>query len=407
MLAQLCNFIPGHLVGKLAREHGVDGKARTFSAWSHVVAMLYGQLTHAIGLNDVCDGLRHHCGWLARIRGATPPSRNGFSHANKVRDAAMAEKLFWGVLDHLRAIQPRFGTGGGRKGLAHRFRRTIHVVDSTTIQLIASCMNWAKHRRRKAAAKCHLRLDLQSLLPRFALVDTARDNDNARAREVCAGIRSGEIVLFDRAYVDFAHLFGLLIRGVSWVTRTKENLQFRVVKKRMRKPDGPILADDEIVLLNANSRGEYPNRMRRVTAQVELDGKLVVMEFLTNNFDWAASTVADLYRCRWKIEVFFKQIKQTLQLCDFLGNTANAVRWQVWTALLLYVLLRFQAFLSEWPHSFTRLFAMIRGVVWDRLHLPDLLEIYGTAGERWRMRAQPEYEFLPGFAPTAVGQPAA
>lgn len=369
--------------------------------------MLYGQLTHAIGLNDMCDGLRHHCGWLARIRGATPPSRNGFSHANKVRDAAMAEKLFWGVLDHLRSVQPRFGTGSGRKGLAYRFKRTIHVVDSTTIQLIASCMNWAKHRRRKAAAKCHLRLDLQSLLPRFALVDTARDNDNARAVEVCAGVRSGEIVLFDRAYVDFAHLFGLLIRGVSWVTRTKENLQFRVVKRQLHRPDGPILADDEVVLRNPHSRGEYPNRMRRVTAQVELDGKLVVMEFLTNNFDWAASTVADLYRCRWKIEVFFKQIKQTLQLCDFLGNTANAVRWQVWTALLLYVLLRFQAFLSEWPHSFTRIFAMIRGVVWDRLHLPDLLEIYGTASERWRMRAQPEYGFLPGFASIAVGQQAA
>lgn len=94
--------------------------------------MLYGQLTHAIGLNDVCDALRHHGGWLARIRGATPPSRNGFSHANKVRDAAMAEKLFWAVLSHLQSIQPRFGSG--RRGLAHRFRRVIHLVDSTTIQ---------------------------------------------------------------------------------------------------------------------------------------------------------------------------------------------------------------------------------------------------------------------------------
>ncbi len=381
----------------------MDAKARTFSAWSHVVAMLYGQLTHAIGLNDICDALRHHCGLLARIRGATPPSRNGFSHANKVRDAAMAEKLFWGVLGHLRTIQPAFGTGRGRKGLTRRFKRAIHVVDSTTIQLIASCMNWAKHRRRKAAAKCHLRLDLQSLLPRFAIVDTARDNDNARARELCAGIRPGEIVLFDRAYIDFPHLFGLLIRGISWVTRTKDNVQFKVVKKRMRRPDGPILADDEVVLLTAKSRGEYPNRMRRVTAQVELDGKHVIMEFLTNNFEWAPSTVADLYRCRWQIEVFFKQIKQTLQLCDFLGNSANAVRWQVWTALLLYLLLRFQAFLSEWPHSFTRLFAMVRGVVWDRLDLPDLLKFYGTADGPWRMRAQPEYGFLPGFAPTAVG----
>ncbi len=103
VLAQLCNFIPGHLVGKLAREHGVGSTARTFGAWSHVVGLLYGQLTHTIGLNDICDGLRHHVGWLARIRGATP-SRNGFSHANKVRGAGMAEKLFWSVLEHLRNL---------------------------------------------------------------------------------------------------------------------------------------------------------------------------------------------------------------------------------------------------------------------------------------------------------------
>ena len=377
--------------------------ARTFSAWSHVVAMLYAQLTHAIGLNDVCDALRHHVGWLARIRGATPPSRNGLSHAGKHRDAALAEQLFWRVLEHLQSVQPAFGTGRRFRGLTGRFKRVIHVVDSTTIQLIASCLDWAKHRRRKAAAKCHLRLDLHSLLPRFAIVDTARDNDNARAREVCAGIRAGEIVLFDRAYVDFAHLFGLLVRGVFWVTRTKENLQFRVVKKRLRRPEGKILRDDEVVLTNARTHGEYPNRLRRVTALVELDGKEVALEFLTNNFTWSPATVADLYRCRWQIEVFFKQIKQTLQLCDFVGHSAKAVRWQVRTALLLYVLLRFEAFLHSWPHSFTRLFTLLRGVVWDRFALGDLLDFYGTAGGRWRMRAQPDQGYLPGFAPVPVG----
>lgn len=403
MLAQLCNFIPGHLVAKLARETGVEERARTISPWSHVVAMLYAQLTHAIGLNDVCDGLRHHAGWLARIRGASPPSRNGFSHANRARDAVMAERLFWAVLAHLRALQPVFGTGRRFRGLPRRFRRVIHVVDSTTIQLIASCMDWARHRRRKAAAKCHLRLDLQSLLPRFAIVDTARHADAARAREVCAGIRSGEIVVFDRAYVDFAHLFGLFLRGAFFVTRTKENLQLRVVKKRLRRPQGRILRDDEVVLIHPHSRGEYPNRLRRVTARVDLDGKETVMEFLTNNFEWAPATVADLYRCRWQIEVFFKQIKQTLQLCDFLGHNANAVRWQVWTALLLYVLLRFQAFLHGWTYSFTRLFTLIRGVVWDRFDLPGLLAFYGTAAQRWRLRAQPEQTYLPGFLPAAVG----
>lgn len=405
VLAQLCNLIPGHLVGKLAADHGVDSKARTFTPWSHVVAMLYAQLTHAIGLNDVCDALRHHRGWLSRLRGASPPSKNGFSHANKVRDAGMAEQLFWKVMEHLQSLQPAFGKG--RHRLAHRFRRTIHVVDSTTVQLVASCLDWAKHPRRKAAAKCHLRLDLQSLLPRFALVDTAGDHDNARAREVCAGIRSGEIVIFDRAYLDFAHLFGLLIRGVFWVTRTKDNVRLRVVKRRLRRPEGRILRDDEVVLMTPHARGEYPNRLRRVTALVELDGKDVEMEFLTNNFVWAATTVADLYRCRWQIEVFFKQIKQTLQLCDFLGHSANAVRWQVWTALLLYLLLRFQAFLSNWHHSFTRLFTLVRGVVWDRFDLPALLRFYGTAPEPWRMRAQPDQAYLPGFAPDPVGQHAA
>src|SRR5713101_4373922 len=205
LLRQICNFIPDFLVPRLARETGVEKKVRTFSAWSHVLSLLYAQLTHSIGLNDVCDALGLHSGPLSSLRGATPPNRNTLSHANKVRPAAMAEKLFWAVLEHLGNQSPGFASGRAGKRFARKFKRTIHLVDSTTIPLIASCMDWAKHRRRKAAAKCHLRLDLQSFLPRFALVDTARHNDAKRAREVCAGIQTGEIVIFDKAYVDFEH----------------------------------------------------------------------------------------------------------------------------------------------------------------------------------------------------------
>ncbi len=124
-------------------------------------------------------------------------------------------------------------------------------------------------------------------------------------------------------------------------------MQLRAVNRCLRRREGPILAEDEVVLASKLSRGEYPNRLRRVTSKVELDGKLTVMELLSNNFERSPAAVADLYRCRWQIEVFFKRIKQTLQLCDFLGHSANAVRWQVWTALLLYLLLRFQTFLSD------------------------------------------------------------
>jgi len=130
------------------------------------------------------------------------------------------------VVLHLQSVSPGLSAGRGGKRLAHRFKSAIHVVDTTTIQLIALCLDWAKHRRRKAAAKCHLRLDLHSSLPCFALIDTARDNDAKHAREVCAGIRAGEIMLFDKAYVDFAHLHDLHQRGVFWVTRAKDNFQF-------------------------------------------------------------------------------------------------------------------------------------------------------------------------------------
>jgi hypothetical protein len=351
----------------------------------------------------VSDSLRLHSGPLSAIRGATPPSRNGLSTANRERPAALAEQLFWKTLEHLQGVSPAFGAGRGGKRLAHRFKTAIHVVDATTIQLIASCLDWAKHRRRKAAAKCHLRLDLHSFLPRFALIDTARDNDAKRAREVCAGIRAGEIVLFDKAYVDFAHLHDLNERGVYWVTRAKDNLQFKVAKRRIKKPAGKILRDDEIRLTGGRSRADHPQRMRRVVALVEVDGVEREMVFLTNNFEWAASTVAELYRCRWQIEVFFKQIKQTLQLADFLGNSANAVRWQVWTALLTYVLLRYQAFLSRWGSSFVRLWTCVRAALWLKLDAVALLKSYGTAGGDFRLLGQPQAAYLPGFRPTAVG----
>ena len=397
VLHQVCNCIPNHLVPKLARAKGIDKQARTYDEWSHIVTLCYAQVTHSIGLNDVCDALQLNSGPLSAIRGATPPTRNNLSHANKVRDAAMAEELFWAVYDYLGDLSPRFVSGKAAKRFARKFKRTIHVVDSTTIQLIASCMDWAKHRRRKAAAKCHLRLDLQSFLPRFAIIDTAREADAKRARELCAGIQDGEIVVFDKAYVDFGHLWDLAQRGVVWVTRAKENLQFEVVESYRVKAGGKIVSDELVGLKNPQSRKAYPDLMRRIVAWVEVDGQERLMTFLTNQLTWSPENVVELYRCRWQIEVFFKQIKRTLQLADFLGTSANAVRWQVWTALLVYLLLRYLAFLSEWAHSFTRLFAIVRASLWRKWDLLSLLARYGTAGGSFRYLGRPEQTYFPGF----------
>jgi len=394
VLKQMLNLIPRGLINRHALATGVEAKARSFSVLSHLSSMLFAQLSHAMGLNDVCDWLRFKAPVLSRF-GVTPPSKNGLSHANKERNAAFVEKLFWSVLDHLQHASPDFAAGRKGKGLLRRFKVRIHAVDSTVIQLVANCMDWAKHRRRKAAAKLHLRLDLHSFLPSFAIVDTAGHHDNKRARELCATIKSGEIVVFDKAYVDFDHLSDLDQRGIWWVTRSKDNMKYRAIKNHPTN-DKNILKDQTIAL-QGKQKGM---KMRRVEAWVEVDGARRVMVFITNNMEWSPRSVCDLYRRRWDIEVFFKQVKQSLKLGSFLGHSANAVRWQVYTALLVYVLLRFMAHLSEWGHSFTRLFAVTRSALWERIDLLALLKSYGTASGRLKMNGALHQAWFAGFTPT-------
>ena len=394
----ICNLIPPYLVAALARKHGIDKQARTFSPWSHIVALIFAQLASSLSLNDVVDTLRNHIGRLFQIRRATPPSQSGLSYATMNRSADMAEELFWRVLDHLQTRLPTFGLRHRYSALPHRFSRVIYAVDSSTIQLVANCMNWAKHRRQKAAAKMHLTLDLNRFLPSVAIVKAANTHDSTEAKELCAHLQDGEIALFDKAYVHFEHLYHLASRGVQWVTRAKDNMACRVVGQHA-PVRGHILSDSIIELSTEKSREQYPQTLRLVTAMVEIDGKVRRMEFITNNMDWAASSVCDLYKSRWGIEVFFKQIKQTLKLSSFLGYSENAIRWQVWTAMLTYVLLRFVDEMSTWSGSFRRLFTLIRGVLLSHRDLWRVIESCGTAPTRPPPDQAGNQPCLPGLGP--------
>ena len=289
-LRQIVELIPGHIVRKLSIKYEVDKKSRTFTPWSHVTTMMYSQLAHSLSLNDVCDALKNHQKELVTIRGAAPPSRNGLSYANKVRDAGMTEELFWTVLEHLHTLSPGFGSKT-YTGMPRRFKRTINAVDSTTISLVANCMSWAKHRRRKAAAKLHMCLDLQSFLPRFAVFDAAKHSDPVKAYEVCADLKAGEIVVFDKAYVDFKHLNILDKRDVFWVTRAKDNMQYKVIEKRPVKKNGKIIRDQIVRLTIPNTYKQYPKTFRLVEAKVKIDNKEQLMTFITNNVEWAASSI--------------------------------------------------------------------------------------------------------------------
>lgn len=398
---QLFKLIPRRIVTETAEQFGVDLQCRTFSALSHLATMIFVQLVHAMSLNDVCDWLRLKARAIAAF-GVSPPSRNNLSHANKVRKAAFMEQVFWRTLAHLHRCEPGFAgkrPGGVRKCL-HRFKVKVHAIDSTVMELYANCMDWAKHRRRKAAAKMHLRLGLHGFLPTFAVVGSANQHDNSRARELCAGLFEGEVVVFDKAYIDFFHLAELAKRGVHWVTRAKDNLQYRAVKNLPVARGSKIIKDQLIVLKSKKFQGLFGGlTLRRVEAWVEVRGEMRLMVFLTCNAAWSPRSVCDLYRARWEIEVFFKQVKQTLKLNSFLGYSANAVAMQVWSALLVYVLLRFAAYLSNWSHSFVRVFAVVRAALFERWDLVGLLRTYGTAGGSFKLIGASQDAWLPNFEP--------
>ena len=397
VLNQICNLIPPLLVPNLARQHGVDRKSRTFSPWSHVVSLMFAHLSHAFGLNDVCDALGEHAGKVWRIREATPPRRNTFSHANAHRDGAMAEALYWKMRAVCSGLSEKFVLGGRREGFLRRLKKPIFAMDSTTIALVANCMPWAKHRRKKAAVKCHLSLNLQNHLPQAVCVEKARPHDSRFARILCNPLQDGSIVVADKAYVDFRHFRELTADGIVWVVRARRDTAFRTVRSLHTTDNPRILADEVVVLARVETAKKHPAGMRRIRALVEIDGKDRKMEFLTNQMDWSAWTVAELYRCRWDVEVFFKEIKQTLQLSDFLGNSAHAIKWQIWCGLLVHLLLRFLHYLSQWQHSFFRLFALLRACLWDEKDLHELLRLYGTASSPPRWRARPEQAYFPGF----------
>ena len=176
------------------------------------------------------------------------------------------------------------------------------------------------------------------------------------------------------------------------------------MRQSVRSSDARILSDARVKLTSRDSGKLFPGVLRRVVARVELDGQERELVFLTNQLEWSAASVADLYRCRWQIEVFFKQIKQTLQLADFLGHNANAVKWQVWMALLVYVLLRFQAWRSRWTHSFSRLLTLCRAALWVHRDLGELLRHCGTADGDYRHLEGSRQRPLPGFEALFMGQ---
>ena len=347
------------------------------------------QLSKQESLNGICD-IAKAIEYEWRRAGLALPYRNTLSNANTKRDPKMAENVFWKLLEHFKAISPDFISEKFDGFLARMKKHKIFLLDSSTIQLTLDCFDWARHRRQKAAAKLHMTLELASRLPSFAVVEDAAHHDSTRASVCTEQLVQGDILVADRAYLDFTFLNELARRDVFFVIRKKTNTLFKVVESLnpscapdLQNHATQILSDEKVQPTGSKTSSSYTasrGMLRLVKAFVEVRGEMREMAFLTNNFSWSGRTIAELYRARWGIETFFKEIKQTCQIHDFIGYSENAVKWQVWAGLIGHLLLRYIRYLAKWKHSFSRLAGVVRGSLWLKKELLSLLELYGTAG---------------------------
>lgn len=395
--AQIINrYILGYKISGLIKEEKI--KARKLSYASQMYLLMLGQFLHVFSLNELVDISKVYAKELSRIRGITSANLNTFSNANRTRNPSVMEKFFWMMYDHFRSGDENF-VRAKHTGKLSRFKfRNIYAIDSTTIKLAYCCINWAKHRQHKAAVKVHMVANVSSRLPHFCVYGKANEHDSKKEEVLFESLKAGDIGILDRAYNKFDTLHRQSERGVIFVVREKETMLHEVVESVPEKERGRnIVADETIKLTGVNTRESYPDLLRRVTAHVEINEKWHDLVFLTNNFEWAASTIAELYKARWQVELLFKELKQTLQLQDFFGENENAVQWQIWAALLTHLIVRYIKFKSRAACSYSRFVAFIRAVVWLKKDLMEILRSYGIAPPLENAFTPANMPCLPGF----------
>lgn len=346
MFSQILKLIPRLEFERLVRETGAERGAKGLSSWSQFVAMMFCQLGRANSLREIEGGLRSCEGKLAHL-GIEAPPRASLSYANAHRPWQLYEQVFHGLLERIRGdVQARH---------KFRFKNKLVSLDSTLIDLSLKLFDWAKFNRMKGAMKLHLVLDHDGYLPSFGVITDGDVSDVEVARKL--DFAPGTVVVEDRGYTDYALYGRWSEQDVYFVTRMRANACFEVVQQNELPRDMNILADETIRLTGAHG-SRCPHLLRRIEAVREDTGE--VLAFLTNHPRLAASTVAAIYKERWQVELLFKALKQNLRLKTFVGTSPNAVKTQIWCALISLLLLRYLQLRSRFGWSLSNLVALLR-----------------------------------------------
>ena len=347
MFSQILKLIPRTDFERIVKETRAEYRSKGLSSWSQFVGMLFCQLGRAHSLREIEGGLKSCEGKLAHL-GIEAPARSSLSYANGHRPWQLFEKVFYGLYEIVAAKVV------GKKKF--RFKNKLVSLDSTVIDLCLSMYDWAKFRRTKGAVKLHLVLDHDGYLPCFGIITEGKVHDVKAAHQIY--FAPGTVVVDDRGYNDYRLFAKWTDAGVFFVTRMKDNALFEVVEEREPPQNRNILKDQIIRLTGARAQEKCPHPLRRVEAVREDTGDILV--FITNHLGLGASTIAAIYKDRWQIELFFKAVKQNLKIKTFVGTSANAVRTQIWTALISMLLLRYLQISSRFGWSLANLVALLR-----------------------------------------------
>jgi hypothetical protein len=345
--AQVLELIDRCEFGRAVRALDAERGAKGFRCWDQFVAMLFCQLGSAHSLREICGGLATSLGRVVHLGLKEAPKRSTLSYANGHRPWALYQRVFEQMLGRCQQL-----AAGRRRPF--RFKNPLRILDATVIDLCLEVFDWAKFRRTKGAIKLHLQLQDRGCLPCWALVTEGRRHEVRVAQELA--FEPGTIVVMDRAYTDY-RLFGRwTAQGVFFVTRMKSNAQFELLHSIPGGFNG--VRRVEWIRLTGAAAAECPSPLRRITVWDEEQQREIIL--LTNEPRLTAGTLAKVYRFRWQIELFFKALKQTLKIKTFVGTSENAVKTQVWTALIAMLLLRFLQLKSSWAWSLSNLAAMLR-----------------------------------------------
>lgn len=347
IFSQLLQLFPKTEFYQAVKKTQAQRHAKGFTCWGQFVSMLFCQLGRAHSLREITGGLRSCEGKLKHL-GITAPNRSTLAYANEHRPWQLYQELFSRLLQ-----QCRSQVTGKKK---FRFKNPLVSLDSTIIDLSVTLFDWAKFRRTKGAIKLHLLLDHDGCLPSFAHITDGKVADIKVAHQL--KFDPGAIVVDDRAYNDYGLFAKWTTQGVYFVTRMKDNALYEVDEEQNLPQNYRILKDQIIHLTARQAKEKCPFPLRRIEVWDAVHNKIIV--FLTNHLKFGATTIAAIYKDRWQIEIFFKALKQNLKIKTFVGTSANAVKTQIWTALIAILILRYLQLISKFHWSLANLVALLR-----------------------------------------------